>query len=203
MTLSDPNQTNQSYSYDFGATHFVAVNAPTVGNIHPGTAAGVAALAWIDADLAAARARGARWLVVYMHADLFSSEKTDASVSTVRNALGPILMKYGVSLVLSGEGDSYERTRPLHNSNLTPSSMVPLDQVTTATDGVLFVRAGSGGRTSFQPWLRTGQPTWSAVRDNEHAIYLQLLVSDKQLEVTAYGLDASGKRTVIDDVKIF
>ena len=47
-----------SYSYDFGGTHFLAVNAPTIGTIHPSTTAGAAHLAWIDADLAARQGRG-------------------------------------------------------------------------------------------------------------------------------------------------
>jgi hypothetical protein len=204
LTLTDANAANLSYSYDFGGTHFVALNAPTVGNIHPSTAAGAATLAWLDADLAAAHAAGARWIVIYMHVDLFSSEKNDASVQTVRNAMAPMLMKYGVSLVLSGEGNSFERTRPLRGSSLAPSNMAPaIPQVTTSTDGVVFVRSGSGGHTDFKTWLRVAQPAWSSVRDNTHAIYLQLVISDKQLEVTAYGLDDTGKRIVVDDVKLF
>src|SRR5262249_14323618 len=158
-------------------------------NIHPQTAVGAATLAWLNADLAAARAKGARWIVIYMHTDLYSSEKSDVSVQPVRNALSPMLLKYGVNLVLSGEGNKLERTRPLLGPSLTPSNMMPLTQVTTATDGVIFERSGSGGHTAFKPWLRTGPPSWSAIRDNTHAIYLQLLISDKQLEVTAYGLD--------------
>src|SRR5262249_57435496 len=77
LTLTDPNAANPSYSYDFGATHFVAVNAPTLGNIHPQTAVGAATLAWLNADLAAARAKGARWIVIYMHTDLYSNAQAE------------------------------------------------------------------------------------------------------------------------------
>jgi hypothetical protein len=157
-----------SYSYDFGPTHFLAVNAPTIGTIHPSTSAGAAHLAWIDADLAAAKAAGARWIVVYMHADLFSSEKSDASVASVRTALGAILQKNGVNVVLSGEGNSYERTRALSGNLAIPRVGPGADMdVTTATDGVVFVRAGAGGRTAFGSWL-AARSAWSAVRD-QHA----------------------------------
>jgi hypothetical protein len=204
MQLAGTTETpHQTYSYDFGATHFVAVHAPTLATIHPSTSAGLAHLAWIDADLAAARAKGARWIVVYMHSDLFSSDKTDASVQAVRTALGTILNRYGVNLVLSGEGNSYERTKGMRGNTLTASPMPVPNQVTTATDGVVFVRAGSGGRTVFTPWLRTAQPTWSAFRDNTHAIYVQVSVADNVLLVTAYGLDDNGKRIVVDTLKIF
>jgi hypothetical protein len=203
-TLAGTTQTPyQSYSYDFGSTHFLAVNAPTFGTIQPSTAAGAAHLAWIDADLAAARARGVRWIVVYLHSDLFSSEKTDAPLASTRTALGPILMKNGVNLVLSGEGDSYERTRPVRGNTLAVAPIPIGTEVTTATDGVVFVRAGSGGRTVFQPWLRSAQPVWSAFRDNAHAAWVQVTVSDKQLELIAYALDENGKRITLDTLKIF
>ncbi|MFI5315046.1 MAG: purple acid phosphatase family protein [Myxococcota bacterium] len=203
MPLAGGPQTPfESYSYDFGGTHFLAVHAPDVSTIQPSTTAGAAHLAWIDADLAAARANGTRWIVVYMHADLFSSDKTDASVMTVRNALGAILNKYGVNLVLSGEGDGYERTKGLRGSTMLPMNSVQPNQVTTATDGVVFVHAGSGGRTVFSPWLRPTPPPFTAVRDNTHAVYLQLAVSDSKLTVVAYGFDATGKRIVLDTLTI-
>ncbi len=204
MLLAGTAQTPyESYSYDFGGTHFLAVNAPTLGSIHPSTSAGVAHLAWIDADLAAARTNGARWIVVYMHADLFSSDKSDASVQAVRTALGTILMRRGVNLVLSGEGDSYERTKALHGNTLLAGPVLDPTKVTTATDGVVFVRAGSGGRTAFTPFMRPAPPAWSAFRDNTHATWVQVSVSDKQLQLTTYGLDETGRRSVLDSLKIY
>jgi Purple acid Phosphatase, N-terminal domain len=198
-----PQTPYDSYSYDFGSTHFLAVHAPTMATIQPGTAAGDGHLAWIDADLAAARANGARWIVVYMHSDLFSSDKSDASVQAVRAALGAILVRNGVNLVLSGEGDGYERTKPLAGNTLTPTETANPTRVNSATDGIVFVRAGSGGRTVFTPWLRAAPPAWSAVRDNTHAVYLAAVVTSRQLVLVAYGLDANGRRTVLDRVQIF
>jgi hypothetical protein len=200
---STPQTPYGSYSYDFGGTHFLAVNAPTLASIQPSTTDGAAHLAWINADLAAAHANGARWIVLYMHSDLFSSDKTDASVQAVRTALGTILMRNGVNLVLSGEGDSYERTKPLRGNTLVPGPVLDPTKVTTATDGVVFVRSGSGGRTVFTPWMRPAQPVWSAFRDNTHATYVQVTDSDNALQITTYGLDDTGKRTVLDTVKIY
>jgi hypothetical protein len=180
----------------------LAVHAPTLGTIHPSTTAGAAHLAWLDADLAAARARGVRWIVVYMHSDLLSSEKQDAPQQAVRVALGTMLTKYGVNLVLSGEGDSYERTKGLRGSGLLPGMPATEGQIVTADEGVVFVRAGSGGRTAFAPWLRTSIPTWSAFRDNTYATYVQVTVSDKELALVTYGLDPKGKKVVLDQLKI-
>ena len=64
--------------------------------------------------------------------------------------------------------------------------------VTSATDGVVFVRSGAGGRTAFGSWLMAAQPTWSGVRDNTHAVFVRVSVSDTKLIVTAYGLDSDG-----------
>lgn len=201
MQLAGTAQTpHGSYSYDFGKTHFLAVNAPNLGTIHPSTAAGAAHLAWIDADLAAAKAAGARWIVVYMHSDLFSSEKSDASVATVRTALGNILVKNGVNAVLSSEGNSYERTRAVRGDLARPTLGPAADMDVTASDGVVFVRAGAGGRTAFGSWLSAAAPSWSAFRDNTHAAFLRVSVSDAKLVVTAYGLDEKGKQFVLDDV---
>ena len=64
-----------------------------------------------------------------------------------------------MNLVLSGEGNSYERTRALRGNLATPTLGPVADMdVTTATDGVVFVRAGSGGRTAFGSWLSAAQP---------------------------------------------
>ena len=203
MQLANSSQASvQTYSYDFGGVHFVAVHAPDISYIHPGTTGGAANLAWIDSDLAAARANGARWLVVYLYSDLFSSQKSDASVATVRQAFGAIMVKDGVSLVLSGESDSYERTKAVKGNIASPTvSQSTNSFVTTATDGVVFVRAGSGGRTAFDTWARPS-PVWSAFRDNTHAVYLQLSATDKQLSVYAYGLDDTGKRSLVDQLLI-
>ena len=194
--------TRQLLVLDFNGAHFLALHAPNLGTVHPGNAAGATHLAWIESDLAAARAAGARWIVVYMHADLFSSERGNTANATVRTALGDLFQRYGVNLVLSGDGDSYERTKALSGNLASPTAAPASDEVATATDGIVFVRAGSGGRTDFGDWLSTAPPAWSAVRDNDRAVFLRMTVDDKALAVTAYGIDALGKKTVVDRVSI-
>jgi hypothetical protein len=73
MLMAGTAQTpNGSYSYDFGKTHFLAVNAPTIGNIHPSNPA-YWALHPSNEGPRSRQGRGRAWIVVYMHADLFSS----------------------------------------------------------------------------------------------------------------------------------
>ena len=110
-------------------------------------------------------AAGARWIVVYMHADVFSSERVEAGTEGVRKALGEILQRHRVNLVLSGDGTSYERSLALSGPARGPDPRRDRPRsVTTATDGIVFVRAGSGGRTAFGAGC-TRLPTWSAFRE--------------------------------------
>jgi hypothetical protein len=190
-----------SYAFDYAGVHFVGLRAPNLTAIHPGNTAGAAQLAWLDANLAAARTAGAQWLVVYLHADLFSSERTDPNAGAVRTALGAVLQRHGVNLVLSGEGNSYERTRALRG-NLANPMPGPLATEMLTTDGVAFVRAGSGGRTQFGSWSSPNPPTWSAFRDNTRAVFLSVQASEKNLALKAWGLDVNGKRSVVDELTI-
>ena len=200
--MTDGSAPNESYSFNFNGAHFLALHAPGLGSVHPGTEAGAAHLAWIESDLAAARAAGARWIVVYMHTDLFSSERSDAVTAAVRQALGATLQRHRVNLVLSGEGNSYERSRALRGSLESPTPGPLGHRAVTATDGIVFVRAGSGGRTAFGSWLSATPPSWSAVRNNSRAAFLSVTVDRYAIGVAAYGLDARGLRTVIDSVEI-
>ncbi len=190
-----------SRSFDFNGTHFVALHVPGLGSIHPATTTGAANLAWLDADLAAARRAGARWIVVYMHADVFSTERVDAGNGILRKALGDVLQRHGVNLVLSADGTSYERSFALRGSLDAPIVGPIAWRVSTATDGIVFVRAGSGGRTAFGSWVPR-KPDWTAFRENARAVFLGVTVDDNALRVVAYGVDARGMRTVVDTIEI-
>jgi hypothetical protein len=198
----DGARAGPSRSFDFNGAHFVALHAPTLGSVHPSTSEGAANLAWLDADLAAARAAGARWIVVYMHTDLFSSERSNAQSATARHAFGEIALRHRVNVVLSGDDDSYERSRALRGDLATPTAGAITSRVSTARDGIVFVRAGSGGRTAFGSWLNATPPGWSAVRNNSRAVFLSVTVDGDYLGVVANALDASGKKYVIDSVGI-
>jgi hypothetical protein len=190
-----------SYSFDYSGVHFVGLHAPNLLAIHPGNTTGAAQLAWLEANLASARAAGTRWIVVYLHADVFTSERNDPNAGPVRTALGNVLQRYGVNVVLSGEGNSYERTRAL-SGNLANARVGALSDQVTATDGIVFVRAGSGGRTVFGSWLSANLPAWSAVRDNSRAVFLRISDTDTSLVVSAIGLDVNGVRTLVDQVEV-
>jgi hypothetical protein len=190
-----------SYSFDFNGAHFVALHAPGLGSVHPSTTAGAANLAWLDADLRAARAAGARWLVVYMHADVFSTESVDAGTAGVRKGLGEILQRHGVNLVLSGDATSYERSKALRGPLEDPTVGGTAWRVVTARDGIVFVRAGSGGRTAFGSWVLR-KPDWTAFRSNTRPTYISVTVDEYALRVLSYGVRPGGARFALDSIEI-
>lgn len=64
---------------------------------------------WLENALAGSKAP---WKLVYTHHPLYSSGKRHGSDIKLRAKLEPLLVKYGVSVVLSGHDHIYERTKP-------------------------------------------------------------------------------------------
>ncbi len=186
----------RTYSYDVANAHFLAVDAPSASALLPETPEGASHLAWIEADLAAARARGARWLVVYLHIDLWSSEAGATPVQSVRDALGRLFEAQRVNLVLSGDGNSTERTWPLVNGERVSARR--------RAGGVIYLRAGSGGRSEFGTWASPTAPATTAMRDARYATLVVLRFSGRDpLVATTLGLDtATGEARELDRVEL-
>jgi 3',5'-cyclic AMP phosphodiesterase CpdA len=66
-------------------------------------------LQWLDEALAASKAP---WKVAYFHHPLYSSGITHGSETKLRAQIEPLLVKHGVTAVLSGHDHVYERTKP-------------------------------------------------------------------------------------------
>jgi hypothetical protein len=192
---------HRSYAFDAHGVHFVSLDAPTLATLDPATPAGTAHLAWLDADLAAARSAGTRWIVVYMHADLFSSQTGATENTAVRNALGRILTRHEVALVLSGDATSYERT---HALRFTDAGMVVAAPGASAAEysvrheGTVFLRAGTGGRTEVGEFPAGPAPAWSAARDAAHGSFARVTVAGPLMtvRVVGLGLSNSARRTI-------
>ena len=100
----------KNYSFEVGDVHFTGLLVP--GSRHcPGPSA--EQLVWLESDLADARRRGTRWLVVFQHDAMFAHGHTHPSRPEVRAALAPIFEKHRVDLHLSGHDQSFERTYPI------------------------------------------------------------------------------------------
>lgn len=188
------------YSFDVGDVHFVSILAVYNGNPLP-----EADRNWVEQDITAAFAAGARWVVPYFHVAPFSDGENHPSNLSLRAQLGPLFEALGVKLVLTAHDQSYERTFPLigvpDSITLTSSSLTCYD----GTDGVTWVKVSPGGKLSnrngdFSQWATDPQPFWTAFRDNTMHTFARVAVSASgSLRLEAYGVVGDGTPPVIFD----
>jgi 3',5'-cyclic AMP phosphodiesterase CpdA len=196
--LEGPPYGETVYSFDWGNAHFVSVNSNhwwmspygdsdfTQGNREGSVMDGQ--LAWLDADLAAARERGQRHLFVYTHEPMFPNggHLGDAmywggeipEVLAMRDRLVEILTRHGVLAVFHGDEHNYSRT--LIDSSVTEAASQPLWQITTG---------GAGA-----PYYSQEQTPWS---DKVEAFSVQIhlvLVQVEGDEVTVLAVSETGQR---------
>ncbi len=78
---------------------------------------------WVEKEL---QDSGEKWKIAYFHHPLYSSGERHGSDVTLRKALEPLFLKYGVSVVLTGHDHFYERLKP--------------------QNGIVYFVVGSGGK---------------------------------------------------------
>lgn len=104
------------YSTDYSNAHFIVLN--TNESSWPYADLSRAQVRWLKDDAAAARARGADWLIVLLHKGPYTTSwhSTDSDIAGrrgVRTKIAPLLAGLGVDLVLQGHDHIYARTKPL------------------------------------------------------------------------------------------
>jgi len=188
------------YSFDIGDVHFVSILAVSeTGGLSSST------LSWIENDVNAARAAGARWIVPFFHVAPFSDGKNHPSNLTLRGQLGPLFERLGVKVAIASHDQSYERTYPLTDVPDTNAPTTLRKRCYTQADGVTWVKVSPGGKLSnkngsFSVFATNPQPAWTAFRDNTRHHFLRLLVSASgTLTTQVYGLAGDGSPAVIID----
>ncbi|WP_162628843.1 BACON domain-containing protein [Marinobacter bohaiensis] len=188
------------YSFDAGEAHFVSVFGVDEFSSLPAEA-----LAWLDADLAAARAAGQRWLIPFFHAAPFSDGANHPAATTLRAQLGPIFEAHGVTLALTSHDQSFERTLPLTD---VPASNTPTSNSRTCyepDDGVTWIKVSPGGKLSnisggFSPWRSAQPPYWTAIRDNTAHHFARLRVrASGELVVQTWAVTGTGEPAILQD----
>jgi 3',5'-cyclic AMP phosphodiesterase CpdA len=144
------------YSFDWGNAHFASVNSnywwKRFGEAYPddpGNREGFVMdgqLAWLDADLAAARERGQDHLFVYTHEPMFPNggHTGDAmywggripEVLEMRDKFVEVCSRNGVLAVMHGDEHNYSRM--LVTSDVTDTVTQPLWQIVTGGSGAPF-----------------------------------------------------------------
>ncbi len=112
-------------------------------------------LAWIQKELDGSNED---WKICFFHHPLYSSARTHGSEMKLRAALEPLLVKYNVSLVLTGHDHVYERIKP--------------------QNGILYFVVGSSGQLR-EGDLRKGSPLTAKGLDTDEAFMLMEIDGDE------------------------
>lgn len=181
------SDSGRDYSFQVGNVHFVALYVPSK-NIPDSR------LAWLDGDLASARARGVRWIVVYQHEPIYAHGRSHAAKPEVRQKIAPILERHRVDLHLSTHDQNYERTFPLSGvPNELKIVSRSLDRYAQG-EGVLYVKVSPCGKKSeigneFSRFTEPQQP-FIAVRESgyhHYALLTETVAGDLLVETFRLG----------------
>ena len=121
--LGSPGSTKRYYSFDWGNTHFVALDS----ELYHGDRGSdpEEQRDFLERDLATTRKH---WRIVFLHRSPYGSSRHGGD-EKVREDLEPLFATHGVDLVFSGHDHVYERTVPIR--------------------GVTYVVSGGGGRRLY------------------------------------------------------
>lgn len=127
------------YTFDYAGARFIAFNSDDHRNPEQ--------MKWLESTLKAARQdAGVRWLIMYMHHPLYSSNVRRPDDAPRIESLRKILDDYRVDLVLCGHNHNYERFFPLRGDK--PQSKEKSKY--RKGEGVLFVTSGGGGKSLYE-----------------------------------------------------
>jgi PKD repeat protein len=144
-----PSGTEHYYSFDHGMAHFVCLDSEATSSTPGG-----AMHAWADADLAHARARGKRWLVVFLHHPPYSRGTHDSTSESelirLHDNLVPLFESHDVDLVLSGHSHVYERSFLARDDAILQADVAEYTKV-GSPDGTVYMVTGCGGKSGSGP----------------------------------------------------
>lgn len=137
-----------TYSFDYGNTRFIALDANEANYEIPANRGYLAGAqeAWLAGRLKDAR-RSSRidWIVVGYHQCSYCTNLLHASDQGLRDRWDALFERYDVDLVINGHNHSYERAHPKLARTLGPLDVIKPKVINPVKDGTTFITAGSGG----------------------------------------------------------
>jgi predicted MPP superfamily phosphohydrolase len=134
-----------NYSYDYGNTHFIAINsgfaqgAEKVGKVL--FKKDSREYQWLEKDLTIARKNTEiKWIILYCHYPVYSYGFSH--IPTWQQQIKPIIDKFNVDLVISGHRHVYERHAPIRGDKVY--TMVDKNTY-TKPKGTIYITNGSCG----------------------------------------------------------
>ena len=145
------------WSADVGPVHVVALNSYD-NFVHHGDRL---QRKWLEDDLSKVDRMKTPWLVVMMHAPFYNSNSAHAlEAELMRLAYEPLLLKYGVDVVLSGHVHAYERSDAGGIYDAAPNPCGPV-----------YLNLGdSGNREGGEAAWVAPHPEWSAFRESSFGV---------------------------------
>lgn len=173
---------NYFYSFNYSVFHFVMLSSYDDFN------ASSAQYKWLESDLRRANTDRKRrpWVVVSFHRPMYTSnEGHQGPFEPFRLAIEPLLLRYHVDLVLTGDDHGYERSYPVKDNKVegTKESLV----LYHAPGAPIHILVGTAG-ASQDNWM--ARPDWSAVRGTSYG-YTCLQADHHALHVVFRSIDDS------------
>ena len=137
------NLTKQSYSFDYGNVHFLAMSSEVPFDKDSKQ------YAFVSEDLkSASENKSINWIVTYIYEMLYTSPTFHKATDTIRDIYHPIFDKYHVDLVLQAHSHNYQRTYPIKYNDKDASNPIIADKNEreyTNPDGTIFAVIGTAG----------------------------------------------------------
>ena len=169
------------WSADVGPVHVVALNS--YDNFVNG--GDRLQRKWLEDDLSKVDRAATPWLVVMMHAPFYNSNSAHAlEAELMRLAYEPLLLKYGVDVVLSGHVHAYERSDAGGIYDAAPNPCGPV-----------YLNLGDGGNREGgeAAWVEP-HPPWSAFRESSFGVGALDIINETHASY-AWHRDACGAAT--------
>ncbi|RDL35994.1 Purple acid phosphatase [Venustampulla echinocandica] len=170
------------YSFDHGMAHYIQLDTETdlghgfIAPDEPGGSGGKldsgpfnytmnAQTTWLEQDLAAVDRTKTPWIIVAGHRPWYLSY---ANVSkticwTCKDVFEPLLIQYGVDLVITGHAHFYERNAPIANEVIDPNELNNPSAPWYITNGAAGHYDGLNAMAvPFKPYHRFGLDTHNA-----------------------------------------
>lgn len=144
------------YSFTYGNAHFTVLDS---NDTIPTGGMNTRQLEWLENDL---KNNNSLWKFVMLHKGLYTTGNKinhDLEIAIMRKQIVPLMMKYGVDVVLQGHDHLYVRTKPqkLDGEGYdTPEIITEYYQdkkidYMLDPDGIIYINSNSAGGATFYP----------------------------------------------------
>jgi hypothetical protein len=144
---------NSFYAYRHGSVHIIVLNSYTYSGV------GSEQYNWLQEELQTRFDRTVTpWLMVVFHCPLyttFESHVDEVQSRTMKHAMEPLFVKYGVNFVMSGHDHAYLRTKSMKYGHVDSTQQSPI-----------YFIVGAGGNREGHPhgYLHNYPEVWVAKR---------------------------------------